>query len=318
MWIQLATKMKVFINFNYEYIGKEYFITEPKEIETDIIIADNRIEAVKYSLFDRACNTSCLDKENKKNEKEKGEDYIYDDKNYGCYFDCHNVITFILYENHTELLLIDDEELKNISEHRFRRQFTQEDLRNVFEQFCLDNFGNKEHYTWTYDEFDKKYQDLYLTLLNNNVIVLVNVSDFHMVYERLYWLNTMVEYEFNDDHLMSLFFDIKTFNKESTDPEECYENMNEEYFRRYYKLFTKDDIDTLNINIDSYVKTPFDIHNHNYNAEIRVIKKPEFIIDHDAAKTIQKGWKDALVDPNCKIGLTRINRDYDNMIQRAL
>ena len=307
--------MKVFINFSYEYVGKEKCNVAPFDTNFDIIIADNKSDAVKYNLFSYAIKMSHSNKENNKNLKREN-DYIYGDIGYGDYFNIFGVMSLKLQRNYIEIILADDEYLQNIADYRFRGQFTQEDIKYVFEQFCLNNFGEEEHYVWTYDEFNKNINDLSITLYTDNIMISEDANDFHMIYESC-WLSTIAEYNLKDGHLKDLFFDVIKYDKENTSNCKYYKHIDEMYFQEYYKSYTEDEIKTLGINTNDYVKKAFNIESCSQSF-IEIIRKPEFIIEDDAALVIQKTWKDALVDPNCKVGLVRINRDYDNMIKDNL
>ena len=68
--------------------------------------------------------------------------------------------------------------------------------------------------------------------------------------------------------------------------------------------------------IEKYIDKPWDwyyISKQTFNKDKELMLEIEYR-KHLAAYKIQNKWRDARVDPNCKIGINKINRDIDFMM----
>lgn len=193
-----------------------------------------------------------------------------------------------------------------------------------FESFNEILFGDKKHYKWTYEEFGKYY----------------STSK-----EIKSWAQYGEEYTYNYRIICCEDYTNNLKNKKEFDCEE------REYFEIYEIDNTKITKDLSQIDICRNGEIRYNYNNvpHNlktfsgqlwiYKTEPRIWKddeifpiihlfqrfnnvsgsqiniiKPRHLIENESASIIQNAFKDARVNPYCKLGINTINRNYDETL----
>lgn len=192
-----------------------------------------------------------------------------------------------------------------------------------FESFNEILFGDKKHYKWTYEEFGKYYSTSkeikcwaqygeeytynYRIMCCDDFINNENEKNFYregIEYFEVYEIddtkitrnlsqidicrNREIRYNYNN-----VPHKLKTFSGQlwiyKTEPRIWKDGEKFPIVHLFQKF----------VNVDQ--------------SQINIIK-PKILIENESASVIQNAWKDAKVNPYCKLGINTINRNYDETL----
>jgi hypothetical protein len=169
-------------------------------------------------------------------------------------------------------------------------------VKQSFSNFCQENFNETNHIKWTYEEIDKYFTKLQLHFYDDQVVEYNAVSGTHI------WFWNLIEV---DEELLTdenKYISIARKNDGHTN------------------IVTQDDVKVETYKTNIYANVPYGTQNRKHLYEIGnldIIEKPQFVAEYQkqqaSAILIQNAWIDAIVNPNCVLGINRINKDFDDM-----
>lgn len=260
-----------------------------------------------YNNLRNNCNCSSL--------KSKYEYNINYDVKYGSYYFITPVIYVKIYENHLKIGIVSEAQMKEIS---FQNDhMTMPDRKKVIKEFedfcCLHDIGkliksNEElnYYIWSYKQFDEYY----------NLLCKIMISSGY--YPTMAWRGeipycyTIIEHKINYNNDLYIVFHIDIFDKKNIFVDCLCKILDSKAMEIFFN--DKDMKNFLVSSINTNFTSKFEENNNYKKLNIDIIKEPLFLTHFNAALVIQNAWKDARVNPYCKLGINTINRNYDEYI----